>query len=82
MSLTQAQFEAGDWTYAASITTADNMTEVVTVPDATVTVQHAPRLQITLDNSSCTFSTAGEACSLRIQCCRKKTSALHCLIVS
>jgi hypothetical protein len=61
LSLTQAEFETRDWTYTASITTSDNLTEAVTVPDVTVTVQHAPKLQLTLDNSTCTFNAAGKA---------------------
>lgn len=63
VTFTQAQFEAHDWTYTASITTPDNLTEVLTVPSVNVTVQHVPKLQLTVDTASCTFDATGEACA-------------------
>ena len=61
LSLTQAQFEAQDWVCTVAIATADALTEPLAVPNVTLTVQHAPKLQLTLDNSSCTFNASGKA---------------------
>lgn len=62
LNLTQAQFEAQDWVYSVAIATANSLMEPLTVPNVTLTVQHAPKLQLTLDNSSCTFDGVdGEA---------------------
>jgi hypothetical protein len=56
LSLTQTQFEAQDWVYTVSITTTDALTEPLTVPNVILNVQHAPKLQLTLDNSTCRFN--------------------------
>jgi hypothetical protein len=60
VGFTQAQFEQKHWTYAATVT-ANALDATVTVPDVTVTVEHTPKLEVTLDPESCEFTPEGEA---------------------
>jgi hypothetical protein len=60
VGFTQAQFEQKNWTYTATIS-ANALDANVTVPDMTVTVEHTPEVQLTLDPESCHFSPEGEA---------------------